>query len=71
MRLAYLKKLEKGALTSMYHDLVAGRRMELEYLHGTAVRLGRRLGLPTPFCFAVYAALKPHDERARRAAEKQ
>jgi 2-dehydropantoate 2-reductase len=63
-RMAYLEKLEKGALTSMYHDLAAGRRMELEFLHGTAVRLGRRLGLPTPLCFTVYAALKPHGDRA-------
>ena len=60
-RLAYLEGLEPGARTSMYHDLVAGRRLELESLHGTAVRLGQRLGLPTPLCFAVYAALKPHD----------
>lgn len=68
-RLAYLEKVEKGARTSMYHDLVAGRRMELEFLHGTAVRLGRQLGIPTPLCFAVYAALKPYDERARRLGE--
>ncbi len=66
-RMAYLEKLEKGARTSMYHDLMAGRRMELDFIHGAAVRLGRRLAIPTPFCFAVYAALKPHDERARRA----
>jgi 2-dehydropantoate 2-reductase len=65
-RMAYLDKVEKGARTSMYHDLVAGRRMELEFIHGTAVRLGRQLGIPTPLCFAVYAALKPHDERAAR-----
>ena len=64
VRLAYLEKLEKGARTSLYHDLVAGRRMELDFIHGTAVRLGRRLGIPTPLCFAAYAALKPHDDRA-------
>jgi len=28
------------------------------------VRLGRQLGIPTPLCFAAYAALKPYDERA-------
>lgn len=70
-RLAYLDTLDKGARTSMYHDLAAGRRLELEFIHGTAVRLGQRLGIPTPLCFAVYAALKPHDERARRAASPQ
>ncbi|HEY7677423.1 MAG TPA: 2-dehydropantoate 2-reductase [Candidatus Methylomirabilis sp.] len=69
-RMAYLEKLAKGARTSLYHDLVAGRRMELEFLHGTAVRLGRQLGIPTPLCFAVYAALKPYDERARGSNEQ-
>ncbi len=36
------------------------KRLELEALHGHAVRLGARLGAPTPMCFAVYAALKPY-----------
>ena len=38
----------------------AGRRLELESLAGTAVRLGRELGVPTPLNEVVYAALKPH-----------
>jgi 2-dehydropantoate 2-reductase len=57
--------LAPEALSSLYHDLVHGRRLELEALHGHAVRLGERLGVPTPTVFAVYAALKPHvDGRA-------
>jgi 2-dehydropantoate 2-reductase len=52
--------LGAGAMSSMHHDLVHGRRLELEALHGHAVRLGERLGVPTPAVFAVYAALKPH-----------
>jgi 2-dehydropantoate 2-reductase len=59
------ESLAPEALSSMYHDLVQGRRLELEALHGRAVRLGERLGVPTPTLFAVYAALKPHaDGRA-------
>lgn len=46
--------------SSLHHDLVSGRRLELEALHGHAVRLGERLGVPTPMTFAVYAALKPY-----------
>jgi len=46
--------------SSLHHDLTHGRRLELEALHGHAVRLGQRLGVPTPILFAVYAALKPH-----------
>ena len=52
--------LAPTAYSSLYHDLVHGRRLELEALHGHAVRLGARLGVPTPITFAVYAALKPH-----------
>ena len=46
--------------SSQLQDLEAGRRLELEFLNGTAVRLGRELGVPTPLNFAIYAALKPH-----------
>jgi 2-dehydropantoate 2-reductase len=52
--------LDRRALSSLHDDLVAGRRLELEALHGHAVRLGERLGVPTPMTFAIYAALKPH-----------
>jgi 2-dehydropantoate 2-reductase len=48
------------ATSSLHHDLTHGRPLELEALHGHAVRLGERLGVPTPTVFAVYAALKPH-----------
>jgi 2-dehydropantoate 2-reductase len=52
--------LAAEAYSSLHHDLTQGRRLELETLHGHAVRLGERLGVPTPMVFAVYAALKPH-----------
>ncbi|HEX9821427.1 MAG TPA: 2-dehydropantoate 2-reductase [Methylomirabilota bacterium] len=52
--------LAPHAFSSLHDDLVAGRRLELEALHGHAVRLGERLGVPTPMVSAVYAALKPH-----------
>ncbi|WIG58015.1 MAG: 2-dehydropantoate 2-reductase [Ktedonobacterales bacterium] len=47
---------------SMAHDLLNGRRMELETLNGTVVRLGRAHGIPTPLNFAIYAALKPYEQ---------
>jgi len=46
--------------SSLHHDLVHGKRLELEALHGHAVRLGEKFGIPTPMLFAVYAALKPY-----------
>lgn len=45
--------------SSLYHDLVHGRRLELEALQGHGVRLGARHGIPTPALFGVYAALRP------------
>jgi 2-dehydropantoate 2-reductase len=51
--------------SSLHHDLVRGRRLELDALHGHAVRLGERLGVPVPTVFAVYAALKPHVDGSR------
>jgi 2-dehydropantoate 2-reductase len=52
--------LAPEALSSLHDDLVQGRRLELEALHGHAARLGERLGVATPMVSAVYAALKPH-----------
>ena len=45
---------------SMYYDLNDGKRLELEALNGSVVRLGREYGVDTPMNFAIYAALKPY-----------
>ncbi|HLW59500.1 MAG TPA: 2-dehydropantoate 2-reductase [bacterium] len=51
--------LEPWAKGSMAHDLSLGRRIEVESLNGTVVRLGRARKMITPINFAIYAALKP------------
>ncbi len=51
--------IEPGSLSSLHHDLVAGRRMELEALHGFITRRAARHGLPVPMTQAVYAILLP------------
>ncbi len=56
----FFSSLEPSMRGSMYYDLAAGRRLELEVLNGTVVRLGSALGIPTPFNFSIYAALKPY-----------
>ena len=56
---AMLEGLPAGARGSMSHDLAAGRRLELDALTGTVVRLGHEHRVPTPLNRAVYAALKP------------
>ena len=40
----------------MFADLLEGKRLEVESLNGTVVRLGREQGVSTPLNFAVYAA---------------
>lgn len=45
--------------SSMLGDLERGRRLELDALHGAAVRLGREVGVPTPANSAILAALRP------------
>jgi 2-dehydropantoate 2-reductase len=45
--------------TSLRHDLLSGRRMEVEALQGTLSRLGREVGVPTPWTDAAYAVLEP------------
>jgi 2-dehydropantoate 2-reductase len=49
-----------GMYASMYHDLIRGKRLELESLSGLVVREGKRLGIPTPFHSMAYACLKPY-----------
>jgi len=56
-------RLAPHLYSSLHHDLTQGKRLELEALHGHAVRLGERFGVPTPTVFAVYAALKPLTQR--------
>lgn len=58
-QLAFAMELDAGSLSSLHHDLVTDRRMELEALHGTAVRRAARLGVAMPACEAIHAMLRP------------
>jgi 2-dehydropantoate 2-reductase len=58
--MAFFSSLDPSMRGSMYYDLAADRRLELEVLNGAVVRLGRQYGIPTPMNFAIYAALKPY-----------
>ncbi len=49
-----------GFKASMAHDLERGNRMELDWLAGRIVSLGRELGVPVPMNTAVYSVLKLH-----------
>ena len=52
---------------SMAHDLERGNRLELDWLAGAVVRLGREHGVATPANSVVYAILKPWRMGSRSA----
>ena len=45
---------------TMTVDLERGNRLELPWLGGKVVALGKQLGVPTPVLAVMYAALKPY-----------
>lgn len=49
---------------SMYHDLAAGKPLEVGSFSGLITRLGRELGIPTPCHRTIYACLKPYENGA-------
>jgi 2-dehydropantoate 2-reductase len=59
-RLAFLDTLPAEMTSSMHNDLDRGNRLEVGWLSGGVVRLGREVGVATPANQAVYAALKLH-----------
>jgi len=46
--------------SSMLEDLERGRRLELPWLSGAVVRIGREVGVPTPTHEFIATVLKPH-----------
>jgi 2-dehydropantoate 2-reductase len=58
-RLAYVRAMPYDATASMAKDLLQSRRLELPWLSGRVVELGRRYGVPTPANDFAWVALKP------------
>ena len=54
------KVLPPQAKASMLEDLERGRRIELPWLSGAVVRIGREVGVPTPTHRFINAVLRPH-----------
>jgi 2-dehydropantoate 2-reductase len=64
--LTLAQDVEPASFSSLHDDLVAGRRMELEALHGFVVRRAAQRGVPVPMSEAIYAILKPWAVRNER-----
>lgn len=61
-QMAFAESLPGEMKASMLGDLERGNRLELEWLTGAVVRLGRDLGVSTPVSDTVYTVLKLHAE---------
>ena len=57
--MGFLDNFPADSQASMLTDLQRGRRLELEWLSGAIVRLGRELGVATPVHRVAYGVLKP------------
>jgi 2-dehydropantoate 2-reductase len=60
--MSFLAGAPPAMMASMAHDLIRGNRIELPWLSGKVVALGRELGVPTPVHSVLYAVLKPFIE---------
>jgi 2-dehydropantoate 2-reductase len=58
--LEFTRHLPPTMKASMALDLDRGNRLELPWLGGKVVELGRQLGVPTPTHSMMYAILKPY-----------
>jgi 2-dehydropantoate 2-reductase len=57
---AAYQRLPPQTKASMLEDLERGRRIELPWLSGAVVRLGREVGVPTPIHAFITTVLKPY-----------
>jgi 2-dehydropantoate 2-reductase len=64
-RLAFCDTLPAAMTSSMRHDLERGNRLEVGWLSGGVVELGRAAGVPTPLHRALADALAVHADGRR------
>jgi 2-dehydropantoate 2-reductase len=58
--MGFLAGAPPAMMASMAHDLIRGNRIELPWLSGKVVAMGRELGVPTPVHSVLHAVLKPY-----------
>lgn len=56
---AFAETFEPGSFSSLHHDLISGRRLELDALFGELTRRARRRAISVPASDAIYALLRP------------
>jgi 2-dehydropantoate 2-reductase len=55
-----MKGMPANTKSSLLQDLERGRPLELPWLSGAVVRIGREVGVPTPTHAFITAILRPH-----------
>jgi hypothetical protein len=55
----FARRLEPGTFSSLHFDLVHGKPMELDALHGELVRRARRAQVPVPVAQTIHGVLRP------------
>jgi 2-dehydropantoate 2-reductase len=60
-------QVDPHSFSSLHHDLVHGRRMEIEARLGEVVRRGEQLRVDVPVSRAIYGVLQPWAARATHA----
>jgi 2-dehydropantoate 2-reductase len=58
-KIAFAEGLAPGSYSSLHHDLVTGRRLELDALHGELTRRAGRHGIQVPVSEVIYGLLRP------------
>jgi ketopantoate reductase len=59
--------MDNKTYSSMYHDLVNQKRLEIEAFSGTVIRYGKERGVQTPVHQEIYDGLLPyHLEHTRQ-----
>ncbi len=67
-RMRFADAAPRDFKASLLHDLERGNRLEIDWLAGKVVALGRELGVPTPANEVIYAVLKLHRMGKGKAA---
>jgi 2-dehydropantoate 2-reductase len=66
-RLSFADTVAPDMTSSMHHDLERGSRLEVDWLSGAVVELGRRAGVATPLNRAVHDMLALYADGTTRA----
>lgn len=61
--LAALRRFDPGTYSSMYHDLINSKPLEVEALNGAILRYAKKHRVPAPLHTVFYGALLPHHLR--------